>query len=129
MLRNLLRLTGLAVALLSSAAMADEPIGGSYYQNSSATNPFTIISSAANVNGLHVRTLVIACSGNASIWTTPPTTGAVSRAIMACNPQSPGQGITMLPTPLYLPPGYSLSFSVGSTTPNQVYMTYDLSGS
>jgi len=112
-----------------SPSLADEAIGGSYFTNSSVSSGYTIISSATNVNGLHVRTIMVACSTGSSIAAVPPGTGVTSRLILICNAESSGlQGNVMLPNPIFLPAGYALVFAANSSSQNEVYMTYDLDG-
>jgi hypothetical protein len=125
MLKKLLCAVGLSVLCLSPS-FADEPIGGSYFTSSGVSSGYTIISSATNTNGLHIKTVVVACSQNVWFNAVPPGSGVASRLILACNPQSNAQGIASLPYPLYLPPGYAFTFSTGSSSSNQVYVTYDL---
>ena len=119
-----------ALALLAfiGIARADEPIGGSYYQNNAATSSFTVISAAANANGLHVRSIVVSCVTNVWFTAVPPTTGVTPRLILACNPFASVNGVANLPTPMYLPAGYALQFNVGtgSSSGSGIYITYDL---
>jgi len=127
MLKKLLCAVGVSVACLSPS-FADEPIGGSYFTNSSPTSSgYTIISSATNVNGLHVKTIVVACGSNIWFNAVPPGTGVTPRLILACNTGPGGaQVIQTLPHPLYLPAGYALTFNTGSASTSEVYVTYDL---
>jgi hypothetical protein len=127
MLKKILAAAALS-NLVAFSAGAAEPIGGSYYVNSAANSSQTIISAAQNVNGLYIRTVAVACGGDISLSAVPPASNVSARTFFGCNPGPNGQGIEMLPTPLYLPPGYALVFNVTSSSQNQIYMTYDLSG-
>ncbi|MTK64778.1 MAG: hypothetical protein F8N15_09735 [Methanobacterium sp.] len=85
--------------------------------------PQIIISNSINKNGIHIRTLNIACQGNANLFAIPPDSSSKKNFLVCISPY-PGQwGATNLPFPLYFPPGYTI---VAEGDIQGISITYDL---
>lgn len=111
------------LGLTLTQAHADEPIGGKYFSSENFTTTATIISAANNVNGAHLRSVVML--GNAYLAFVPPLgSGGTTRVMLG---GATGAPPAHLPYPMYLPTGWSVTAVPNSGSAN-VYATYDLNG-
>ncbi|CAO3351135.1 hypothetical protein [Azospirillum palustre] len=118
-----------ALTLATTAADAAEPIGGSFLSTVDTVATKTLISGSTNANGLYLRTIATGCAMNLTVNVVPPGTGAVARPIVACSPNSSTiTGSAMLPDPLYVPAGWSVTLNTSAGYLYSLYMTYDLAG-
>lgn len=119
----------LAVLTLAAAADAAEPIGGSFLSTVDTVATKTLITGSTNANGLYLRTIATGCAMNLTVSVVPPGTGAAARPIVACSPNSSTiTGSAMLPDPLYVPAGWSVTLNTSAGYLYSLYMTYDLAG-
>lgn len=118
-----------AVLTLAANANAAEPIGGSFLSTVDTVANKTLIAGSANINGLNLRTITTGCAMNLTVSVVPPGTGAAARPIVACSPSSSTiTGSAMLPNPLYVPAGWSVTLNTSAGYLYSLYMTYDLAG-
>ncbi|WP_395459052.1 hypothetical protein ACHMW5_23235 [Azospirillum melinis] len=119
----------LAALTLAAAAGAAEPIGGSFLSTVDTVANKTLITGSTNANGLYLRTIATGCAMNLTVSVVPPGTGTPARPIIACSPSSSTiTGSAMLPDPLYVPAGWSVTLNTSAGYLYSLYMTYDLVG-
>ncbi|CAO3415531.1 hypothetical protein [Azospirillum endophyticum] len=117
----------LGALTIATAANAAEPIGGSFLSTVDTVATKTLIGGSTNTNGLYLRTITTGCAMNLTVSVVPPGTGTNPRAIVACSPSSSTiTGSAMLPSPLYVPAGWSVTLNTSAGYLYSLYMTYDL---
>ncbi|WP_434615086.1 hypothetical protein [Azospirillum sp. B2RO_4] len=119
----------LAALTFAATVNAAEPIGGSFLSTVDTVATKTLIAGSTNTNGLNLRTITTGCAMNLTVNVVPPGTGATARPIVACSPStSTITGSAMLPNPLYVPAGWSVTLNTSAGYLYSLYMTYDLAG-
>lgn len=119
----------LAALTFAAAADAAEPIGGSFLSTVDTVAAKTLITGSTNANGLYLRTIATECAMNLTVNVVPPGASATPRAIVACSPGSSTiKGAATLPSPLYVPAGWSVTLNTSAGYQYSLHITYDLAG-